>query len=172
MEKKWAVWAIFGAFPAYYVAIYTLPYDFSPSISPPISVLTTMSYPSESDYEAEERRLRQSNVIAARRRNIAKRRGSATCVVRGRRPSQQRHDGEAGSSRAWRAAWLLFGDPTAATPPLPLPPPFTESSGDDGSYSSLKSPSTDDGKDLLKIVDQNKMDARVFTKSVRSERRV
>jgi hypothetical protein len=70
-----------------------------------------------------------------------------------------------------RAAALLFGDPTAATPPPPPPAPFTESSDDDDSYSSLESPSTDDGEDLLKIVDQVELDARVFAKSVRSERR-
>ena len=47
----------------------------------------------------------------------------------------------------------------------------TVSSDDDESYSSLESPSTDDGEDLLKIVDQVELDARVFAKSVRSERR-
>ena len=75
--------------------------------------------------------------------------------MHGRRPPHRRHDGEAGSSRA------------AATPP---PPPFTEFSNDE-SYLSLESPSTDDGEDLLKIVDQVELDARVFAKSVRSERR-
>ena len=124
------------------------------------------SDPSESDYEEEDRRRRESNAMAAaaRRRTLANRRGSAPQRGRGRptlrRPPQRRHDGEAGSS------W-------AAASPQPPPPAaaFTESSDDDESYSSLESLSTDDGADLLKIVDQVELDARVFTKSVRSERR-
>ena len=124
------------------------------------------SDPSESDYEEEERRRHESNAIAAaaRRRTLANRRGSAPQQRRGRptlrQPPQRHHDGEAGSSRA------------VATPQSPPPAAsFTESSDDDESYSSLESLSTDDGADLLKIVVQVKLDARVFTRSVRSERR-
>ena len=52
----------------------------------------------------------------------------------------------------------------------PLPAPSTEPN-DDESFSSVYSDSTDDGEELIKIVDPNKLEARVLTKSVRSERR-
>ena len=50
----------------------------------------------------------------------------------------------------------------------PLPTPSTEHS-DDESYSSVDSISTDDGDELVKIVDPVKLEARVLAKSVRSE---
>ena len=50
--------------------------------------------------------------------------------------------------------------------------PSTESSDDElYSYSSVKSDSTDDGEELAKIVDPDKLEARVLAKSARSERR-
>ena len=60
-------------------------------------------------------------------------------------------------------------------PPLvsgpPLPTPSTESSDDEYTYSSVESHSTDDGEELIKIVDPDELEARVLAKSVRSERR-
>ena len=52
----------------------------------------------------------------------------------------------------------------------PPPSPSTEHS-DDESYSSVDSISTDDGDELVRIVDPVELEARVLAKSVRSERR-
>ena len=49
--------------------------------------------------------------------------------------------------------------------------PSTKSSDDElYSYSSVKSDSTDDGEELAKIVDPDKLEARVLAKSMYSER--
>ena len=61
-----------------------------------------------------------------------------------------------------------------ASPPSapPLPAPSIESSDNElYSYSSIKSDSTDDGKELAKIVDPDELEARVLAKSVRPEHR-
>ena len=59
--------------------------------------------------------------------------------------------------------------PPQSAPPLPAP--STESSDDEYSYSSVELDSTDDGEELVKIVDPHELEARVLAKSVRSERR-
>ena len=53
------------------------------------------------------------------------------------------------------------------------PPPPTPSTeyNDDESYWSIDSISTDDGDELVRIVDPVELEARVLAKSVRSERR-
>ena len=48
--------------------------------------------------------------------------------------------------------------------------PSTESSDDEYTYSSVESDSTDDGEELVKIVDPDELEACVLTKSVCFER--
>ena len=63
------------------------------------------------------------------------------------------------------------------SPPLlpsatPLPMSLTESNDDEYSYSNVESDSTDDGDELVKIVDPDELEECVLAKSVCSERRV
>ena len=112
--------------------------------------------PAASD-DGEERRLRHSGVGRRRgRRRLTNRNDLRTPRPNSPTPPPRRHDGAAGSSRA-----------AALAPPLPAP--STEPS-DDESYSSVDSVSTDDGDELVKIVDPVELEARVLAKSMRSVR--
>ena len=48
--------------------------------------------------------------------------------------------------------------------------PSTDSSDDEYTYSSIESYSTDDGEELIKIIDLDELEAHVLAKSLRSER--
>ena len=114
---------------------------------------------SASDDE-EKLRLRHSDVGRRRgRRRLTNWNGLRTPRPNSPAPPPRRHGGDAGSSRA-----------AAPAPPPPLPASSAESS-DDESYSSIDSVSTDDGDELIKIVDPDELEARVLAKSVRSQRR-
>ena len=114
--------------------------------------------PSTSD-DGEKLRLRHSDVSRRRGRRLTNWNGLRIPRPNSPSPPPRRHGGDAGSSRA-----------AAPDPPPPLPAPSAESS-DNESYSNIDFVSTDDGEELIKIVDPEELEARVLAKSVRSHRR-